>query len=576
MSFAYKSVRLMRTVSWIDVVLTAGIIFFIYALVGVAREWAGPYQSRIEIDLSLSALPRYGFFSLVRGFVSYGIALGFAIAYGYLAAQSKRAELFLIPLLDILQSIPVLGFLPGLVIVLVNFFPGTNIGLELASVLMIFTSQAWNMTMSFYSSVKGVPTELREVSALFRLRRVDVLRNIEIPHSMNGLLWNSMLSMAGGWFFLMVSESFRLGEIDFRLPGLGSYMTVAIERGDAKAVFAGIVTMVLIIVFVDRCFWTPLVVWSERFKTDREGSLSPPRSVVLDLIKHSRLLRLFFRWLDQVRKRFRVRRKNIGKKLPGVSGESGALLRSFVQAGFMLGILLAISIVYFGVNSLQALLSNTTLLTWVFHLRDTFFTLLRVVGAVVLGALWTIPVGILIGTRPGWTRTLQPVVQMLAAFPAPMLFPLATAWLARSGLSFEIGSMLLMLLGSQWYILFNVISGAMLIPHNLLELGRAFGIKGWNNWKSIILPGIFPSLLNGLFTAAGGAWNASIVTEFVTYGSEVTLATGIGSSITQAAQLADFPKLAGGIVTMVLTVVLFNYFVWRELYKLAETRFKIE
>lgn len=575
MTLFQSHVKLMRSISWVDIVLLAGLFLFIYALVGVAHEWTGPYRSRIEIDLSLSALPRYGFFSMIRGFVAYGLSLLFAIGYGYVAARSRRSEIFLIPFLDVLQSIPVMGFLPGLVLVLVNLFPGTNLGLEFASVLMIFTSQAWNMTMSFYSSVKGVPADLREMASLFRLKRWDVLRNVEIPYAMNGLLWNSMLSMAGGWFFLMVSESFTLGERDFRLPGLGSYMTVAIEKRDGGAILAGIVTMTLIIVLVDRCFWAPIVIWSERFKGERDSSIPVPKSLVFEWFQRSKLVRQYYRFLDQAQKRIKTRKKSLTRKLGPVAKDTTKNLRLAFRLSILIGVMLAILTLILGVRGLYHLLAATAGVTWILHLRDTFFTLLRVTVAVVLGSLWTIPVGVWIGTNPIWTQRLQPVVQVVAAFPAPMIFPLATLFLANSGISFEIGSMLLMLLGSQWYILFNVISGAMLIPRQMLDLGKIFHVRGLAYWKSIILPSIFPSLLTGWFTAAGGAWNASIVTEYVSYGKEVQIATGIGASITRAAHTGDFPSLAGGIVTMVMTVVLLNYLVWRELYRLAETRFKL-
>jgi len=288
MGLTHARIRLVRSISFIDLLLLAGIFLAIYALIGVAHEWVSPFEMRTEIDLSLSALPSYAMFSLVRGFVAYAISFLFTLVYGYVAAHSRRAEKILVPLLDILQSIPVLGFLPGLVLVLVNVFPSTNIGLELACILMIFTGQVWNMAFSFYSSLKAVPLELRELTFLFRLEKREVLRSLELPYAMNGLLWNSMLSMAGGWFFLTVTESFRLGDQDFRLPGIGSYMTTAYEQGNREALLAGVVAMAVVIIIVDRCIWAPLVVWSDRFKMGREtpgGAIQ--RSVVVGSVQSS-------------------------------------------------------------------------------------------------------------------------------------------------------------------------------------------------------------------------------------------------------------------------------------------------
>jgi len=286
--------KILKDFSWVDLFLLGGIFIFVYGLIGVAANWTGPYHSRAEIDLHISALPRYAFFSLVRGFVAYGLSLIFTTIYGYFAAHSKIGEKILIPLLDILQSIPVLGFLPGLVLALVALFPDSNIGLELACILMIFTGQVWNMTFSFYTSIKGVPQNLRDVTLLYRMRKWDVLRKVEIPSAMNGLLWNSMVSMAGGWFFLMVVESFTLGEQNFRVPGIGSYMAVAVANKDGWAIFAGIAAMFSVIILVDRCLWAPLVSWSTRFMTERPANIPTP--LITKLLDRSGILRAYIRF----------------------------------------------------------------------------------------------------------------------------------------------------------------------------------------------------------------------------------------------------------------------------------------
>jgi len=568
-------VSLVRSLTLVDVFLLLGVCVLIYAFIGVAQEWAGPYRPKTEIDLSLGSLCQYSFFSLIRVFAAYLLSLVFTFTYGYWAAKSRRAEPILISLLDILQSVPVLGFMPGLVLALVNLFPKSNLGLELATVLMVFTCEGWNMVFSFYSSVKAVPQELRDVSSLFRLRKIDLLRKIEIPFAMNGLLWNSMLSMAGGWFYLMVMESFTLGDKDFRLPGIGSYMAVAYEKGDEGAIIAGIIVMFTLIIVVDRCLWAPLVAWSDRFKYERGPKEEPPTSLVLNWLKRSNLLPTYSQKIEQLRKKWETRSEEWTAKLNIRRFDPQTVKKIWFYTRIALTIF-GVVVFYFGLKSMLHLLGQTTWESWLIHLRDTFFTLLRVTAAVILGSLWTIPVGVFIGTNPVWTRRLQPVVQVVASFPAPMVFPLITYLMIKAGVGIEIGSVLLMLIASQWYILFNVIAGATLIPQSMMEVADMFQVKGREYWKAIILPAIFPSLVNGWITAAGGAWNSCIVSEYVMHGNSMLSATGIGASISEATQNADFSRLAGATVTLITTVVLLNRFFWGSLYKLAETRFRLE
>lgn len=575
MSLIHARVKIGRVFSLVDVFLLLGLAVIIYALVAVAQEWAAPYHPRTEIHLDFLSLLRYAFFSFVRVSLGYVFSLIFTLVYGYAAAKSRLAEPILIPLLDILQSVPVLGFMPGLILALVGLFPHSNLGLELAAILMIFTGQGWNMVFSFYSSLKTVPNDLQDMSRLFRLNKLDTLRKIELPFAANGLLWNSMLSMAGGWFFLMVIESFSLGDRDFRLPGIGSYMAVAYERHDMTAIFAGIGLMFFMIAVMDRCIWAPLVVWSERFKMDGESRGPGGRSLVLDWLKKSRVLAIFDEkielWRREIQKRVNTLSQKSWKPLVERRLRSSVpMVLRFAIAG--LGLLALI----LGMRSMGDLLAATPPLVWLSYLRDTFLTLLRVTAAVLLGSLWTIPLGVVIGTNPVWTRRMQPVVQVVASFPAPMLFPILTGILLSSGMSMEFGAVVLMVFASQWYILFNVISGATQIPHQMLDLAAVFRLRGLHFWRSIIFPAIFPSLLNGWITAAGGAWNACIVSEIVHYGDKNVAATGIGSAITQAAQAGNFPVLAGAILMMVTTVVLINRFFWGSLYRLAETKYRFE
>jgi NitT/TauT family transport system permease protein len=573
-SLIHSRVKIGRSFSFVDVFLLLGIAVVIYALVAVAQEWSGPYRPRTEIDLGLLSLVRYSFFSLVRVSAGYLFSLIFTLFYGYLAAKSRLAEPILIPLLDILQSVPVLGFMPGLVLALVGVFPHSNLGLELAAILMIFTGQGWNMVFSFYSSVKTVPNDLRDMSRLFHLNRLETLKKVELPFAANGLLWNSMLSMAGGWFFLMVIESFSLGNNDFRLPGIGSYMAVAYEQHDTRAVLAGISVMFAMIIVMDRCIWAPLVVWSERFKMDADPGRRS-RSFVLDWLKKSRVLAYVEdrvqEWKREIQKSVHVVTDRSWK--PAVEKSIRSSFPLVVRFG-LVGLGLAALLV--GMRTMGDLMIATPGHTWLLYLRDTFFTFLRVTAAVVIGSLWTVPVGVFIGTNPVWTQRMQPVVQIVASFPAPMLFPILASVLLSAGISMEFGAVVLMLFASQWYILFNVISGATQIPRQILDVAEVFQLRGWQYWRSIIFPAIFPSLLNGWITAAGGAWNACIVSEIVQYGDRSEVATGIGSAITQAAQAGNFPVLAGAILMMVTTVVLLNRFFWGSLYRLAETKYRFD
>jgi NitT/TauT family transport system permease protein len=549
--------------------LLAGLLLLLYGLVGLAESWTGGYRPRVAIDLGGIALLRDSFFSLSRLFLAYGLSLGTALTYGYAAAKSRLAEPVLIALLDILQSLPVLSFMPGLVLALLHFFPRSNWGLELAAVLMIFTGHGWNLVFSFYTSLRGIPPELRDMTRLFRLRRRDVFRTVELPFAASGLLWNSMLSMAGGWFFLMVMESFRLGDQDFRLAGVGSYISAAYERHNRPAVAAGIGATILLIVLVDRCFWAPLVVWAERFKFDPDPRRAP-RSRVLEWLRRSRV----FLWACRLVAGDPLAPFGARRGVAGRAGERAARigLRTLGAAGAIAGLSLAA----FGLRSLVRMGTAVDAATWGRALRATGWTLARVIGAVGIGSLWAIPLGVLIGTRPAWTQRLQPVVQVVASFPAPMLFPLLTFVLLRLGMGVEVGAMVLMLFACQWYILFNVIAGASAIPAQLVDVAQVFRLRGISAWRAVLLPAVFPSLVNGWITAAGGAWNASIVAEVVPWGPGAHHANGIGAMITAAAEIADFPRLAGAIGVMVTIVVVLNRFFWRNLYRLAESRYRLE
>jgi NitT/TauT family transport system permease protein len=553
---------------WVDLAIGIGLAGLIALGAGLAREWTHAYRPSAEIDLSLGALPGYTLLSLGRGLVAYALSLGFTLVYGYWAAKDRLAERVLVPLLDVLQSIPVLGFMPGLVLALVALFPRSNLGLELAAVLMIFTGQVWNMTFSFYHSLRSIPPELREVGRVYRFDRWQQLRGIEIPSAVFGLVWNSMMSMAGGWFFLMISEAFVLGDRDFRLPGLGSYMSVAVARGDARAMVAAILAMTLMIVALDRLLWRPLAVWSERFRIEEGAGLPSGRSRVLDLLRRSRLLA---RLRERAGRSTRVR-IGAGPVAPRRGASSPPRLAAWLAHGLLLVLLAALLA---GALRLAALILALPLAAWGSISLETLATLARVLTAVAIGTLWTVPAGLAIGLSPRLAGRLAPVAQVVASFPAPMLFPLVVAGLHAAGLGLGVGSVLLMLLGTQWYILFNVIAGATAVPADLREAARSYRMPRWARFRSLYVPAVFPYLVTGWVTAAGGAWNASIVSEYVSFRGEVASTTGIGAAISRAAAQAEFPELAASVIAMAATVVVFNRCVWRRCYRLAEERFSL-
>lgn len=556
--------------TWPDLALLAFLAAVIYVVVTVAREWTGPLQQTAEIHLETRYLPLYALFSLTRGVLAYGLSFLFTMVYGYVMARVSGAERLMLPALDILQSIPVLGFLPGFVLGLVHLFPHRNIGLELASVLMIFTGQVWNMTFSFYSSLKSVPADLVAVTRLTRMSWWARFFRLDLSFSANGLLWNSMMSMAGGWFFLMVSEAFVLGEHDFRLPGVGSYMSVAIERGDGWAQLIGVHAMLGMIVLLDQLVWRPLVAWSHKF-TDEEAAAGST-SWLWEWIRRSRIWRTGSQSWRFLETRSASLAEAAGQRAAAASALC-ATARRWVN--WSLAVVFGAGIL-FGAVKYVHLLTTLTGRDWLLLLGSTVATFLRVASAVVLASLWTIPVGVLIGRNPRWSRALQPVIQMAASFPAPMIFPIAVGVMLALGTGLGMSSVVLLLLGTQWYILFNVIAGSSAIPRGLWEVARLARLSWRRRWQRLILPAIFPSLLTGWITAAGGAWNASIVAEYMKVHNQTLSTTGLGAAISQATERGDFHVLAAAIGIMAVTVVAFNRLVWRPLSRLAQTRFALE
>jgi NitT/TauT family transport system permease protein len=563
-------IRPFRRRWWIDGLIILGVCAAIFGLVEMAREWTGQLRPSVEIDLSLLALPVYTFYSMVRGLSAYVISLAFTLVYAYWAAKDPHAERLLVPLLDILQSIPVLGFMPGLVLALVALFPSSNVGLELAAVIMIFTGQAWNMTFSFYHSLKSVPQDIVEASTVYRFGWWSRFKWVELPFGATGLVWNSMMSMAGGWFFLMITEAFRLGQHDFRLPGLGSYMSVAVAEGRPGAMALAVAAMVLMILGLDQLLWRPVVVWAQRFRVEETAGAEMSQSWFLTLLRRSTLVR-------RLRRR-RSRRR--APRSPAVAAELPAALH--VSRGVSvppalpraaLGAL--VLVLAYGGARLVHLLATLPPGRWAALGLAASATLSRVLLSTAIGTAWAVPVGLGIGLSPRWSKLLQPVVQVMASFPAPMLFPVVIALLHFARVGLGTGSVVLMLLGTQWYILFNVIAGASSVPSDLREAAVAFGMRRRERLWSLYLPAVFPFLVTGWVTAAGGAWNASIVAEYVTYRGATLAAFGLGAAVSQAAEHAQFAELAAAVLVMSVVVISFNRLVWQRCYHLASTRFSL-
>ena len=548
----------------------AGIALF-YGVLVVGRTWLGPFTPEVEISHSPLALAAYAGYSLLRITIAYVLSLAFTLVYGYVAAYNPRAERFMIPLLDVLQSIPVLSFLPGVMLAMVALFPGRQLGVEAGAILLIFTGQVWNMAFSFYASLKSIPKEMHEAAKVYQFSWWQRFIEIELPFAAIGLVWNSMMSVAGGWFFLMACEMFVLGSRDFRLPGLGSFLQTAASAGDTRSILWGVATMIAVIVLLDQFIWRPVIAWAEKFKVEQVESSDAPRSWVLDLIRHSRSL-------AQIRKKtVRPLSERLMLHFSRVRPTEEAGPRSAWKTWLMraLAVVLLAGMSYGVVRVVMILtgLQKAELQEAAIGLGATF---LRVNLTLLLGALWTIPAGVAIGFNPRLARIAQPLAQIAASVPATALFPVVLLLLIRVGGGLGIGSIVLLLLGTQWYILFNVIAGAIAIPTDLKECCSVFRLHGIERWKKLILPGIFPYLVTGMVTASGGAWNASIVAEYFHFKGHIYTTVGLGATISQATDAGNFHLLLAATMMMAATVVTINRLVWRKLYALAETRYRLE
>ena len=558
----------------VDLVVGAGVLALLYGVYRLGQAVSVPFTpSRAQGTVSTNPanLPGYALRSLSRMFVALGLSVAFTFVYATAAARLRRAEKVLIPALDILQSVPILGFLSITVTAFLALFPHSLLGLECASIFAIFTSQAWNMTFSFYHSLITQPRELDEAARVMRLTKWQRFWKLDVPSSMIGLVWNGMMSFGGGWFFLTASEAITVNNHSYALPGIGSYVATASEQSELGKVVLAIGVMIVMILAVNFLFWRPLVAWSEKFRNEQTEAAEQPRSVMLNTLRRSQVPHLIGRplrpvtgWLDR------------GTRVFGTADRPLTTSPSRRRAGDTFFGLAVGGVAIWGAWAALAYVQRTIGLgefPHAFWLGAITFG--RVIVVLILSTLIWVPIGVKIGLSPRLARYAQPIVQVCASFPANFLFPFAAAFFIATGISLNWGGIVLMALGAQWYVLFNTIAGAMSIPSDLREAMDNFGVRGWQRWRHFILPAIFPFYVTGGVTAAGGAWNASIVAEVVTYGSTTLVATGLGAYITEATAHGDFAKVLTGIIVMSIYVVAINRLFWRRLYRLAETRFSL-
>ena len=525
------------------------------------------------VTLDPANLPEYALRTTLRMLAALVASLVFTLVYGTLAAKSRRAELVLVPILDILQSVPVLSYISFTVVFFMALFPGQVAGAELAAIFAIFTSQAWNMTFRFYQSLRTVPHDLDEASRGFHFSAWQRFWRLEVPFAMPGLIWNMMMSMSGGWFFVVAVEAVTVGDTTITLPGIGAYLSKAIDARDLGAVGWTILAMTVVIILYDQLMFRPLVAWADKFRFEMTAAQAAPESWFLDMMRQARLvqkagapiawcLRGFVRLrvpLPQGTKQLNTRRSTLSRVIDIVWYIA-------VAAG-------TVDIAWQIIDFIDAELGWSDLFE---VLRLGFYTLIRVVILIVVATVIWVPIGVMVGLRPKLAERIQPLAQFLAAFPSNLLFPIAVVVILRYHLNPDIWLSPLIILGTQWYILFNVIAGASTYPNELREAAANFKIRGWQWWRKAMLPGIFPYYVTGAITASGGAWNASIVAEVVKWGDDTVTAHGLGAYITQTTTAADYPKIVLGVAVMSFFVIVFNRTIWRPLYTYAERRLRLD
>jgi NitT/TauT family transport system permease protein len=559
----------------VDALVGTGVFLLLYAVVRVGASAHVPYHPShvIPFDTSPSRLPYYAARSLLRMFVALFFAYAFSLGYALAAARSRRARRVLIPALDILQSVPVLGFLAVTVTFFIALFPGSELGLEAASVFAVFTSQAWNITFSFYHSLVTQSGELDEASRLMGLSRWKRFWSIDVPGGAIGLVWNGMMSFGGSWFFLTASELITVGGHNYTLPGVGSYVGVAVEQGQLGHVAWGIVTMIVMILAVNFVFWRPLVAYVERFRLEQTEASTKARSLILDLLRRSS-------WPALAGRGRRALARPVNQLMAAATGIDDRNLVAHAarrRAGDTAFAAVVTVVLGYGLYNMVAYVAAGQQGLGIFgHAFGLgFLTFLRVAVVVAVASVIWVPIGVWIGFNPRVASYMQPVVQVLASFPANFIFPFAIVVFLDIGLSLNYGSVLLMALGTQWYILFNVIAGASAVPSDLKEAMDNLDVHGWQRWQRMIIPAVFPAYVTGAITAAGGAWNATIVAEIVIYKGRTLAASGLGSFITEATARNDFHEIIAGILVMSVYVTGLNALLWRRLYAIAESKYTL-
>nr|WP_256573751.1 MULTISPECIES: ABC transporter permease subunit [Pseudomonas] len=523
------------------------------------------------LSLDLVHLPEYALRTTLRMFIALFVSLVFSLVIATLAAKSRKAAMVILPALDILQSVPVLGFLTFTVVFFMGLFPGKETGVECAAIFAIFTSQVWNMTFSFYQSLRTVPNDLYDVSRQFSFSPWQRFVRLELPFATPGLVWNMMMSMSGGWFFVVASEAITVGDTTVSLPGIGSWLALAIEQQNIAAIAWAVLAMVGVIIAYDLLFFRPIVAWADKFRFEQTASQKRPRSRVYDLLRSTRLVPWVLLALGSIKASLFLEKI---PRLPSIRFKTSARVN---RAADLAWLALVAAACIAGILHLSRFIGST--LGWD-DVASTFglglATLLRVSVLIVLASVVWVPIGVWIGLNPRWAERLQPVAQLLAAFPANVLFPFAVIAIVALKLNPDVWLSPLMILGTQWYILFNVIAGASALPTDLREAARSFHVRGWQWWRQVALPGVFPYYITGALTAAGGSWNASIVAEAVSWGNQHLYASGLGAFIAQATTAGDLHRVALGVVVMSIFVVGFNRLLWRPLYGFAERRLRID
>ena len=553
------------------------VIFILIAAVFVglahgAREMMAP-TSRLTLEpvtLDAGNLPEYALRTTLRMFAAIVASLLFTFVVATLAAKSRKAELVIIPALDILQSVPVLGFLTFTVVFFLGLFPQSQLGAECAAIFAIFTAQAWNMAFSFYQSLRTLPRDLDEVSRHFGLSPWLRFWRLEAPFAAPGLIWNTMMSMSGGWFFVVASEAIAVGDTTVKLPGIGSWLAVAIDAKDLRAVLLAVGTMAMVILAYDQLLFRPIVAWADKFRFEQTAAQQRPRSWVYEFWRRGRVIRRLSAVMAWIGRRLSMMSNPFGRPVRKVAPAIVGRIADFLWLPIVLAVVAYAlwRIVEFVESSL-----GWSDVTTAFGLG--LLTLVRVIVLIALASLVWVPIGVWIGLRPWAANRVQPVAQFLAAFPANVLFPVAVVAIVRFDLNPDIWLSPLMVLGTQWYILFNVIAGASAFPTDLREVSTLFRLRSWQWWRSVILPGILPYYVTGALTASGGSWNASIVAEVASWGDTKLKAAGLGAYIAGATEAGDYPRVVLGIAVMSILVVAFNRLVWRPLYRLAERRFRV-